>query len=65
MLFQIVKRWIGKVYKPHMSGFSECLTDADKQEAERTGSSLLYGEVLPEGMLLNVVFLLCFFKSLY
>jgi Histone methylation protein DOT1 len=39
-----------QLYTLGLTGFSDCLTEEDKLEASRTHSSLLYGEVLPEGL---------------
>lgn len=45
-----VRRVLSAVYWPGASGFSDCLTAEDRAEADRSGSSLLYGEVLPSGV---------------
>ena len=45
-----IKNRISRYYDPKISGFSECLSQQEKDEATKTGSSLLYGEVLPEGV---------------
>lgn len=45
-----VRAALRALYPPGVSGFSDCLTEGDKRAAAESGSSLLYGEVLPAGV---------------